>query len=161
METGGGQFRQYPDCDFGANGAPSYVRHFTLRRRRSFFALAPNSDLFPCSGLIGLPEFIGGSLSSQPVEKVLDSAPFRLVTGRKVEDIAGCDTCVIRHFCGAPCPAEAHEMNGSMKQKGAFCRSYKEQFHYTLRLIADGCHQDFPWDDCNEGTATTCAIGSV
>ncbi len=126
---------------------------------RSFFALATNGDLFPCSEFIGVPEFNGGNLFTQPIEEVLDSAPFRLVTGRKVEDIEGCDTCVIRHFCGSPCPAEAHEMNGGMKQKGAFCRFYEEQVRYALRLIADGRHEDFLWDGWDAGTEVACAIG--
>ncbi len=127
---------------------------------RSFFALAPNGDLFPCSEFIGLPAFAGGNLFRQPVEEVLDSPPFRLVSGRKVEDVAGCAVCPIRHFCGAPCPAEAHEMNGGMDQKGAFCHFYEEQVRYALRLIADGRHEDFLWDGWDDGTELSCAIGS-
>ena len=94
---------------------------------RSFFALAPNGDLFPCSEFIGLPAFNGGNLFRQPVEEILDSPPFRLVTGRKVEDVAGCDTCLIRHFCGSPCPAEAHEMNGGMKRKARSATSTRSR----------------------------------
>lgn len=126
---------------------------------RSFFALAPNGDLFPCSEFIGLPAFKGGNLFEQPIEEILESAAFRQVTERKVEDVAGCATCAIRHFCGSPCPAEAHEMNGDMTQKGAFCLFYEEQVRYALRLIADGRHQDFLWDGWDEGTELSCAIG--
>lgn len=126
---------------------------------RSFFAVAPNGDLFPCSEFIGLPAFKGGNLFSDAIGDVLGSEPFRLVTGRKVEDIAGCDTCLIRHFCGSPCPAEAHEMNGGMTQKGAFCRFYEDQVRYAFRLIADGRYEDFLWDGWDEGTETICAIG--
>ncbi|OIR10068.1 anaerobic sulfatase-maturating enzyme [mine drainage metagenome] len=128
---------------------------------RSFFALAPNGDLFPCSEFIGLPAFNGGNLFRQPVQEILESPPFRLVSGRKVEDVAGCDSCVIRHFCGSPCPAEAHEMNGGMEQKGAFCHFYEEQVRYALRLIADGRHEDFLWDGWDEGTEIACAIGAL
>jgi uncharacterized protein len=127
---------------------------------RSFFALAPGGDLFPCSEFIGVPAFNGGNIFSQPIEEILDSAPFRLVTGRKVEDIAGCATCVIRHFCGSPCPAEAHEMNGAMTEKGAFCAFYEEQARYALRLIADGRHEDFLWGGWDEGAETACSIGA-
>ncbi len=126
---------------------------------RGFFALAPNGDVFPCSEFIGLPSFAGGNLFTQPVEEILDSPPFSLVTGRKVEDVPGCAECAIRAFCGSPCPAEAHEMNGGMTQKGAFCRFYEEQVRYALRLIADGRHQDFLWDGWDEGTETVLAIG--
>ncbi len=128
---------------------------------RSFFALAANGDLFPCSEFIGLPTFNGGNLFRQPIEEILKSPAFRLVTGRKVEDVANCSACPIRHFCGSPCPAEAHEMNGGMDRPGAFCRFYKEQVRYALRLIADGRHEDFLWDGWDDGTEITCAIGAA
>ena len=128
---------------------------------RSFFALAANGDLFPCSEFIGLPAFKGGNLFREPVGEILDSPPFRLVTGRKVEDVAGCDACLIRHFCGSPCPAEAHEMNGGMEQRGAFCQFYEEQVRYALRLIADGRHEDFLWDGWDDGTEVSCSIGAA
>jgi uncharacterized protein len=127
---------------------------------RSFFALATNGDLFPCSEFIGLPAFNGGNLFRQPVEEILGSPAFRLVAGRKVEDIAGCEICPIRHFCGSPCPAEAHEMNGGMEEKGAFCAFYEEQVRYALRLIADGRHGDFLWDGWDEAVEMSCAIGA-
>jgi uncharacterized protein len=126
---------------------------------RSFFALAPNGDLFPCSEFIGLPKFNGGNLFRQSVDEVLDSEAFRMVTGRKVEDVAECSQCPVRHFCGSPCPAEAHEMNGGMDQTGAFCEFYKEQAKFAFRLIADGIQDDFLWDRWDEGTELACAIG--
>ena len=104
---------------------------------RCFFALAPNGDLFPCSEFIGLDAV----LRRQPVPR---RDPRRAaeravppVTGRKVEDIDPCRRCAIRHFCGSPCPAEAHEMNGGMDKTGAFCEFYEEQVRYAFRLIAD------------------------
>ncbi len=126
---------------------------------RSFFALAADGELFPCSEFIGLPAFAGGNLFRQPVAEILDSPAFRKVTGRKVEDVEGCADCAIRHFCGSPCPAEAHEMNGGMGRKGAFCRFYEEQVRYALRLIADGTHEDYLWDGWDEGAEVVCAIG--
>ena len=56
---------------------------------------------------------------------------------RSVEAIDPCRRCAIRHFCGSPCPAEAHEMNGGMDRTGAFCEFYEEQVRYAFRLIAD------------------------
>lgn len=113
---------------------------------RCFFSLAPNGDMFPCSEFIGLPEFRGGNLFKDKIPDVLKSAPFAKVTGRRVEDIKPCDHCAIRHFCGSPCPAEAHEMNGGMKRTGAFCEFYEEQVRYAFRLIADGKLDDFLWN---------------
>ena len=128
---------------------------------RSFFALSANGDLFPCSEFIGLPAFNGGNLFRQPVEEILESPAFRVVAGRKVEDVADCAACLIRHFCGSPCPAEAHEMNGGLDRPGAFCRFYQEQVRYALRLIADERHEDFLWDGWDDGTETICAIAAA
>ncbi|MFZ5428000.1 MAG: peptide-modifying radical SAM enzyme CbpB [Thermodesulfobacteriota bacterium] len=122
---------------------------------RCFFALAPSGDIFPCSEFIGLPDYKGGNLFKDPMGDILGSPPFKAVTGRKVEDIEGCSRCAIRHFCGSPCPAEAAEMNGGMREKGAFCRFYEEQTRYALRLIADGRADDFLWDGWDEETETT------
>lgn len=121
---------------------------------RCFFAVAPSGDLFPCSEFIGLPRFCGGNLFKDSIPEVLTSEPFAMVTGRKVEEIEPCDRCAIRHFCGSPCPAEAHEMNGGMKKTGAFCEFYEEQVRYALRLIADGKDSAFLWDGWDKDTKT-------
>ena len=125
---------------------------------RCFFALAPNGDLFPCSEFIGLPSFRGGNLFSDDLPTVLQSEPFRKVTGRKVEDIEPCRHCAIRHFCGSPCPAEAHEMNGGMQQVGAFCEFYEEQVRYAFRLIADDKIGDYLWDGWDKDMQETFAM---
>ncbi len=122
---------------------------------RCFFALAPNGDLFPCSEFIGLEEFCGGNLFRDDIPAVLKSAPFQSVTGRKIEDIDPCRRCAIRHFCGSPCPAEAHEMNGGMEKTGAFCEFYEEQVRYAFRLIADEKANDYLWDGWDEGMRQT------
>ncbi len=122
---------------------------------RCFFALSARGDMFPCSEFIGLPDFKGGNIFTDDIEKVLASEAFGKVTGRKVEDIEPCRHCAIRHFCGSPCPAEAHEMNGGMDKTGAFCELYEEQVRYALRLIADGKEDAFLWDGWDSGTTTT------
>lgn len=122
---------------------------------RCFFALTPNGDLFPCSEFIGLPQFKGGNLFKDDVEKVLTSLPFDRVTKRKVEDVEPCRRCAIRHFCGSPCPAEACELNGGMEKIGAFCEFYEEQVRYAFRLIADNKHEAFLWDGWDEDTKST------
>ena len=121
---------------------------------RAFFALAADGDLYPCSEFIGLPRFRGGNLFESDVEAMLHSEGFRLVTGRDVDTFAPCRDCAIRHFCGSPCPAEAHEMNGGMDRTGAFCDFYKEQVRYAFRLIADGIAGDYLWDGWDEETET-------
>jgi uncharacterized protein len=86
---------------------------------------------------------------------VLESHSFQLVTGRNVDAIDPCRRCAIRHFCGSPCPAEAHEMNGGMDRTGAFCEFYEEQIRYAFRLIADGREGAYLWDGWDRGTKTT------
>ena len=121
---------------------------------RCFFAVNAKGDLFPCSEFIGLPKFNGGNLFSSGLGACFDTKAFQSVTERRIEEIDECGSCPIRHFCGAPCPAEAHELNGGINKRGAFCDFYKEQVRYVLRLIADGKEDDFLWDDWDQGMPT-------
>jgi uncharacterized protein len=124
---------------------------------RCFFALAPGGEMFPCSEFIGLDSFRGGNLFSDDISAVLQSEPFQRVTGRTIERIEPCRHCAIRHFCGAPCPAEAHEMNGAMQKTGAFCEFYEEQVRYAFRLIADDKVDAYLWDGWDQGMQQTFA----
>ncbi|MBF0155286.1 MAG: peptide-modifying radical SAM enzyme CbpB [Magnetococcales bacterium] len=121
---------------------------------RAFFAVSASGDIFPCSEFIGLDAFRGGNLFQDDIPAVLQSAPFRLVTQRDVERFAPCNTCAIRHYCGSPCPAEAHEMNGAMEKTGAFCGLYEELVRHAFRVIADGRENDFLWDAWDSGVTT-------
>lgn len=126
---------------------------------RCFFALAPNGDMFPCSEFIGLERFQAGNLFTDDISAVVESEPFRLVTGRKVEHIEPCRQCAIRHFCGSPCPAEAYEMHGSMHKTGAFCEFYEEQVRYAFRVIADGKVDAYLWDGWDKDMKDTFCMG--
>jgi uncharacterized protein len=128
---------------------------------RCFFAVGAKGDLFPCSEFVGVPEFNGGNLYRDDIESVLDTDAFKMVTGRKVEDIRPCSACAVRHFCGSPCPAEAYEMNGGMHRTGAFCELYEDQARYALRLIADGKESAFLWDGWDAGTSTTLDVTAL
>jgi uncharacterized protein len=128
---------------------------------RCFFAVGAKGDLFPCSEFVGVPEFNGGNLFKDDISNILETGAFKAVTGRKVEDIAPCSACAVRHFCGSPCPAEAHEMNGGMNKPGAFCELYEEQVRYAMRLIADGKENGFLWDGWDSGASTTLEINSL
>jgi uncharacterized protein len=116
---------------------------------RCFFAVSASGDAFPCSEFIGLSEFRGGNIFKHRIDNILLSEPFKKITGRLIEQIPFCANCAIRHFCGAPCPAEAYTMNGGLDKRGAFCEFYEEQTKYAFRLIADNKHNDFlpdNWD---------------
>ena len=128
---------------------------------RCFFAVSASGDLFPCSEFVGVQDFCGGNLFTGSIEGALSSQAFKKVTSRRVEDIDPCKRCAIRHFCGSPCPAEAHEMNGGMNQPGAFCGLYEEQVRYALRSIADGRHDAYLWDGWDKGTETLIDITSL
>ena len=128
---------------------------------RSFFAIAANGDIFPCSEFIGIEEFKGGNLFKDTIADALQSKPFKKVITRKVENISPCSKCAIRHFCGAPCPAEAYMLNGEINTTGAFCGFYEEQVRYAFRLIADGKEDDFIWDEWDAGTKETYNIDMI
>jgi uncharacterized protein len=119
---------------------------------RCFFAVSASGDLFPCSEFVGVPEFRGGNLFTGKIQEALASEAFRKVTGRRVENIDPCNRCAVRHFCGAPCPAEAHEMNGGMDRPGAFCELYEDQVRYALHAIADDRQDAYLWDGWDSGT---------
>ena len=128
---------------------------------RCFFAVSAKGDLFPCSEFIGLSEFRGGNIFTNKIEDVLNSPEFRKVTNRKVENIEPCSRCAIRHFCGAPCPAEAQAMNGDINSPGAFCELYEEQARYAMRLIADGKETAYLWDEWDSNTSTSIRITTL
>ncbi|MEW6171353.1 MAG: peptide-modifying radical SAM enzyme CbpB [Candidatus Omnitrophota bacterium] len=127
---------------------------------RCFFAISSRGDLFPCSEFIGLKKFKGGNIFKNNIKKVLETKQFKLVTERKIENIESCFRCAIRHFCGAPCPAEVHEMYKSMEQPGAFCELYEEQVRYAFRIIADDKENAYLWDDWDKGISTSLEINS-
>ena len=128
---------------------------------RCFFAVSAGGDLFPCSEFIGIPEFCGGNLFRDDIKRTLISPAFKKVTSRVVEAIEPCRRCAVRHFCGSPCPAEAHEMNGGIDRPGAFCELYEDQARYALRVIADGKEDKYLWDHWDADTTTSIEITAL
>ena len=121
---------------------------------RCFFAVSSSGDIFPCSEFIGIKKFKGGNIFKDNLRNVLETAAFKSVTKRRIENIEPCLRCAIRHFCGAPCPAEAWAMNGLIETKGAFCELYEEQVRYAFRLIADNKEDVYLWDGWDKNTST-------
>jgi uncharacterized protein len=122
---------------------------------RCFFAVSAKGDVFPCSEFIGLEEFNSGNIFEEEIENILKTEQIEKVTSRMVENINPCDKCAIRHFCGAPCPAEAFNMNGGRDKTGAFCEFYEEQVRYVFRLIADNKFEDFLYDNWDKDAEET------
>lgn len=122
---------------------------------RCFFAVSAQGDVFPCSEFIGFQEFKGGNLFRDDLSGILESAPFRAVTGRKVEEIAPCSGCAIRHFCGAPCPAEVKAVSGTLNAPSPYCGFYEEQVRYAFRVIAAQREDAYLWDGWRDETEET------
>lgn len=119
---------------------------------RCFFAISAKGDVFPCSEFIGFEAFKGGNIFSQNIPEILSSKPFQEVTGRVVEHIDPCKRCAIRHFCGAPCPAEVHALTGTFNAPAPYCAFYEEQVRYAFRVIARGEEKHYLWDGWDEET---------
>ncbi len=114
--------------------------------------MSAKGDVFPCSEFIGFEAFKGGNLFSQDIPEILSSKPFKEVTGRIVEQIDPCKRCAIRHFCGAPCPAEVHALTGTLNAPAPYCAFYEEQVRYAFRAIARGEEKHYLWDGWDEET---------
>ncbi len=119
---------------------------------RCFFAVAANGDIFPCSEFIGMNEFKGGNLFENRLENVLKSTSFKSITGRIVENIVPCRSCAIKHFCGAPCPAEINAVFGSLEAPAPYCEFYQRQVRYAFSLVARDRQAGFLWDDWDQNT---------
>ncbi len=113
---------------------------------RCFFAVGARGEVTPCSEFLGLPEFQGGNIFTDPLQDILATEPFRQVTTRVVEDIKPCNRCAVRHFCGAPCPAEVYAMQGDLKGPAALCDFYAAQARFAFGVIAAGRLDDYLWD---------------
>ncbi|MGA2403347.1 MAG: peptide-modifying radical SAM enzyme CbpB [Syntrophobacteraceae bacterium] len=125
---------------------------------RCFFAVSAAGEAFPCSEFIGFPEFCGGNIRQNSIREIIDSAPFRMVTGRKIEAIAPCSRFAIRHFCGAPCPAEVHVVSGTLDAPSPYCQFYEEQVRYAFRVIAQGRENAYLWDGWEDETEESFAM---
>jgi uncharacterized protein len=118
---------------------------------RCFFAVGAKGEVAPCSEFLGLPEFHGGNLWETSVPELLKTKPFKDVTTRVVEGFAPCNRCAVRHFCGAPCPAEVYAINGKLEAPAPLCDFYTAQARYAFRVIAQGRLDDYLWDGWRDG----------
>ncbi|HBE02674.1 MAG TPA: peptide-modifying radical SAM enzyme CbpB [Spirochaetia bacterium] len=116
---------------------------------RCFFAISASGDIYPCSEFLSIKDFNAGNIFTRNIENVLTSPPFLAMLDRTCEKIDDCKNCSIKHYCGAPCPAEAFSRKLNILNKGTFCNFYIEQAKYAFRLIADQKADDFlpdGWD---------------
>lgn len=122
---------------------------------RCFFAVSAHGDVFPCSEFIGFDEFSGGNLYRDGLDRILKTDAFTRITSRRTEDIKPCDQCAIRHFCGAPCPAEVQMVSGRLDAPSPYCEFYEEQVRYAFRVIAEGREDAYLWPGFEEETEET------
>jgi uncharacterized protein len=118
---------------------------------RCFFAVGARGEVAPCSEFLGLSEFHGGNLFDRPLPDLLKTTPFTHVTNRLAEYLDPCRRCAVRHFCGAPCPAEVYAMNGHLNAPAPYCDFYAAQARYAFKTIADGRLDACLWDGWREG----------
>jgi uncharacterized protein len=118
---------------------------------RCFFAVGARGEVAPCSEFLGLPEFHGGNLWEASLPELLASRPFKQVTTRVAEGFPPCNRCAVRHFCGAPCPAEVYAINGRLDAPAPLCDFYTAQAQYAFRVIAQGRLDAYLWDSWREG----------
>jgi len=118
---------------------------------RCFFAVGAGGEVAPCSEFLGLPEFHGGNLFESSVQDLLATPAFTRVTSRVVEQLEPCRRCAVRHFCGAPCPAEVQAINGSLNAPAPLCDFYAAQARYAFKSIADGRLDALLWDGWKDG----------
>jgi uncharacterized protein len=119
---------------------------------RCFFAVSATGEVFPCSEFIGFSEFSGGNLNRDELSDIVASRPFKEVTGRRVESFLPCAGCAIRHFCGAPCPAEVKMVSGTLNAPSPYCQFYEEVIRYAFRVIASEREDTYLWDGWQEET---------
>ena len=119
---------------------------------RCFFALSAHGDVFPCSEFIGIPEFNAGNIRTTPIQEILKTKQITSVTSRMVEKIEPCKSCAVRHFCGAPCPAEVFMLNGDLNTPAPFCNFYEGLIRYAFKIIALQRENIYMWDGWEEET---------
>ncbi len=108
---------------------------------RCFFTITASGEMIPCGEFIGLKGFSGGNILAKDlsikdeIQEALQSAPFKKIRSRIVENIPECNICAIRNICGAPCPAEMHSL-GNMHKKSVFCEFYKDIIKHAFKIIA-------------------------
>ncbi|MBF0208399.1 MAG: SPASM domain-containing protein, partial [Oligoflexia bacterium] len=112
---------------------------------RCFVAISAKGKIFPCSEFIGLTEFSCGNIKQGGIQSALEHSAMKMITTRSVEKIEPCNCCSIRHFCGAPCPAELMANNGNINTPAIYCRFYQEQIRYAFRTIVTGNEEDYLW----------------
>ena len=122
---------------------------------RCFFAVGARGKVFPCSEFVGMPEFSGGNLFLDGIEDILAAGPIQQVTSRVAENITPCSDCAIRHFCGAPCPAEVYALQGELDQPPPYCHFYEGLIRYAFRVIARDQELAFLWDSWETETEET------
>jgi uncharacterized protein len=118
---------------------------------RCFFAVGAKGEVAPCSEFLGLPEFHGGNLWEQSVPELLATRQFKEITTRVTEGFQPCNRCAVRHFCGAPCPAEVYAINGRLEAPAPLCDFYTAQAQYAFRVIAQDRLDAYLWDNWREG----------
>lgn len=121
---------------------------------RRFFYVLPDNSTTPCGEFIPITSSRAESIIDNSFESVLSSKPFKEVRARAVESIKECAQCLYRNICGAPCPGEIHETDGTMFAPSAYCEFYTKMIDYAFELIAEGHMKYLVRDEISSGMET-------
>jgi uncharacterized protein len=125
---------------------------------RRFFYILPDNSTTPCGEFIPITSSRGAGIIDNSFESVLDSQAFKDVRTRAVESIKECAQCLYRNICGAPCPGEIHETNGTMFAPSPYCEFYTKLIDYAFELIAQGHTQNLVRNEISSSMKTVYSL---
>lgn len=125
---------------------------------RRFFYIMADTTTTPCGEFIANPSFRAESIREHSFEAILDSKPFQDVRNRIVESIEDCKQCIYRNLCGAPCPGEIQEINGTFFAPSPYCSFYKQIIDYAFNLISENKTQKLIRDELSTSMETIYSI---
>jgi uncharacterized protein len=91
---------------------------------RSFLAMGPSGDLYPCGMYQGIEEFKYGNVFDIDLAQVNQTTPWRRFEARVSAMEKSCGRCEIAYACHGGCPFRAWTAFGDLHRKDFFCETY-------------------------------------
>lgn len=95
------------------------------------FVLEWNGDLFACDHFV-FKDWLIGNISSQPLEKLIQSPMVEKFAGLKTDLPAECRRCIYLQYCNGGCPKHHVPIGTSPARINYFCQAYKTFFAVAL-----------------------------
>lgn len=107
------------------------------RCHRSFIAVSPNGDLYPCGLFQGYPEYRYGNIGEITIDDIMSTKIWETLELRHKVIAGKCDSCIFYERCFGGCPFSALVNNGDIMSKDYYCESFKMVFAKMVELL---CH---------------------